>query len=315
MPGYYNPWVDAAQSFGGAGNDISRLMLGIAKVQAEQRQQQFQNQVTLKELGQRDQSFGLQRDEAAARIPLYQSEAKAHDASTQDMFAKIAQLQMETDAAQKFGSAQARLQVPADPILQGNGPTLAGGVQLNQRDSTQNLMQLIAMHNPEALIALHNTPENQVGSDAMGRQQFGPTVLRPGESYQRDPNGPQTLNTNFAPRATGQENDVALINGLTHFLGQATQMDQFGDAPLHPELQASEAYTNALPLLGSLIQGQQQRVQTKYGQTNAPTAAPKVAPTKTAKPLDKATAAQLLQQAGGDKNKARQLATQAGYTF
>ncbi|HVX56986.1 MAG TPA: hypothetical protein VHA37_04590 [Candidatus Saccharimonadales bacterium] len=33
------------------------------------------------------------------------------------------------------------------------------------------------------------------------------------------------------------------------------------------------------------------------------------------KPLDPATAAQFLQQAGGDKNKARQLARQAGYQF
>jgi hypothetical protein len=33
------------------------------------------------------------------------------------------------------------------------------------------------------------------------------------------------------------------------------------------------------------------------------------------KPLDPATAAQFLQQAGGDKNKARQLATRGGYSF
>jgi hypothetical protein len=44
-------------------------------------------------------------------------------------------------------------------------------------------------------------------------------------------------------------------------------------------------------------------------------AAPATAPQAGAKPLDPATAQQFLKQAGGDKDKARELARAAGYTF
>lgn len=300
--GYYSPWADAAGAAGGVGGDLAHMMLGIAQMKSHQRQLDFQNNIALQELQLRQQENASRMADQQAQIPVYQAHAQLLGNQNQNELAMIAARQMEQSAAQSLGAKQARQLVPSDPILAGRGPTAAGGAQLDARDNMQSLVQLIAMHNPEALINMHNVGANQVGQDFLGRKQAGPITLTPGESYQADASSPQTLNTNWRPAATGAENDVALINGLTHFLGQATQMNAFGDEPLHPELQGSEAYTNAIPLLNSLIQGQSGRVAQKYG------GATNQAPVQVTPPQQKTAPVASI----GDSFDSEQLARKAG---
>lgn len=85
-------------------------------------------------------------------------------------------------------------------------------------------------------------------------------------------------------------------------------MNQLEDAAVQPILDQMKARQAGAPT-GNIIQqsAANAQVPTPVGQG--------VTPPQSSKPLDAQTASALLQKAGGDKNKARALAQQLGYTF
>lgn len=258
--GYYSPWMDAAGVAGNTGNDLARVFLGLAQMKRQDRRDAFQQDLQQRELAQRDRSF-------EAHAPLLQAQVDAQKANAQWDLARSAELTAKREATTGALSA---LNFGADGA---QGPVDMSG-----------LLKLIAMSNPEALLRMDRIGANQVGVTPLGQRTQGPITLNPGESYQAGPEAPQTLNTNFPPRALAGENDVALMNGLMGFLEKATALDEL-EQPVRPELLRSPAYTNAIPLLNSLIQGQGNRVQQKYNGTNQQPAVvgqPQTAPPKKA---------------------------------
>jgi hypothetical protein len=119
-----------------------------------------------------------------------------------------------------------------------------------------------------------------------------PEVRTPGRLWGTNvtPAVPPTLSTNsfhVAPGGADQTIVSALMqNPKTAAVIQQLGLDQGGAAP-----------------------------QTQTAQAGPDAGAMPATTTGTPKQLDPETARQILQQAGGDKNKARQMATQAGYTF
>lgn len=154
----------------------------------------------------------------------------------------------------------------------------------------------------------HNIPANNVMLQPnTGATTPGMLLTKPGEQVAGQPtydaftgkaNPPQMIyeNKNFAPGKSpsankGQPTFGEIFKAAYDQTGDVTKSAQMAGEVMQ---QFGGGGTNQM---GTLPQG-----------TNAP-------PQGQGKPLDAQTAAGFLKQAGGDKNKARELAKQAGFTF
>lgn len=286
----YSPWKDAASVGQGLGDTLAQTMMQLPLMRAqleEHRQRMAMQQQLAKTHGE---YYGAEAELARART----SEVKQKNLAEQESARHLGnfvnhmklvndRIQMKLDPSESLNVAMTEL-TASDPKHIGE---LAKTLLLEIGGAYTDQSKAFAAGSPAGASA-GRLSLNQV-NPLLGTS--GAMEPKPGETI----SVPQ-LGTNAPTTFQGPERQFA-----PEHLGSTIPVLLGSQSPLSESNKASLADT----IYGRLTNSPAFRVTSP---TNAPTAA-------VGKPLTAEIAAEFLRQAGGDKERARQLARQAGYEF
>lgn len=318
MPYGQSPWEDASSSVENVGAGFSRIAL--ARAIGRQRAQQFAQQMAL-----REQALDIQRQRAQQQGDVDQARIGQLGSATDVNYQKIGRQDEMDELARQIGMNVFRRQLPggirqamapqpnmdlspaeldASPMgtedvrtfvplsaqpdigaTQG-GPTVGGLARFNQADLVRNVMQLISMHNPNELGTMMLGKDISRGAvnynPVTGEQIMGPPAASPKPDF-RDPE-----------------------TGMTPYQVQQLilQRARLKDAEDYDKIRNVKAKEDPMYKMG--VQDESESSDDESESSDEQSAD---------KELDAQTASQFLQRAGGDKDKARQMAKDAGYKF
>ena len=310
MPYGQSPWEDASDSVGNVGASLSRVAYARAIGQA--RANQFAQQMAIRQAQLQIQRERLQQQGALDTAREGQADSAAgvnyQKMDRQDQMDVLAraigqnvfQKQMPGGVRAAMGPMQGQgantpIDISAEMMhpsinpqpdnaaIQG-GPTTQGAGQLNQADLVRNVMQLIAMHNP-----------NELGTMMLGKD-----ISRGGVNY-NPVTGEMIMGQ---PPAPGRTSYVDPDTGMTPYQMQQLIIER---ARLKDEEDsrkiANTLKKNSPDYKMAIADGSESDDEGAADSQSG------------SKQLDAATAKDFLQKAGGNKDKARQMAKDAGYTF
>lgn len=296
MPYGQSPWEDASNALGGMGNNMNSIAMAVARMRFQQAAQQQRQALMLGQLALRQQ---LDNSTEARNT----AQAGKANADTQMQQQKI-------NTAGQLGDSTWSQFMPRV----GDQPGAIAGMDVG---AASNMARVAGLAEKSRALfgrgmdpyALHNVPEGAMAVNPFGQPvavgapklQFGPPSATPMFST-GDQAGPQ-----LAPRPLAGEHMGNVYSALVRARAEGT-MAQPGERGFDkPMWDASEV---ALGLV-------QPRGTTP---TNVPMGNPKQTTASgnapaAGKNLDPNTAKQFLMKAGGDKDKARQMARDAGFSF
>lgn len=323
MPQYgQSPWADAGAGMENVGSSMARIAL--AQQIGRQKAQQFAQQQALEraylQMAQQKNASEVPEIDARTQVLRAQGAKEQQDVSRQGQMDDLAravagnmfQKQVPGGVMNLMGGGVTQSQ-PAQALPYGGirnegasptnvGPSMQNSEVLNQGDLVRNAVELIGMNNPaqiEQMMHGVNIPAGGVNvNELTGQQTMGQPSAAEVYSPYRQAMAQMAQDRIGMQQAQGNRR-----------LDQQDQMNLYKIqnlvASLHKGL--AEVYTKA----GDLDKANEelQQANAGSGDSTSNTDAPQ------GKPLDATTAKELLRQAGGDKDKARQLATQAGYIF
>ena len=291
MPYGQSPWQDAAEGTGAMGSSMARIMM--AQQAGRLKAQQFAQQMALRQAQEQVQQGReeSQAQETQARIPLINAqtdEAKSVTGkNTQEVERQAKMDELAHAVAVNMFKQRVPGGVPGAMARGGGGPTIAAENELNQGDLVRNAMQLIGMKDPNGLTTMmmgKNIPQGDVNFNPLTQDRVEGLPPRPPTGAPIDPGTGMTSYQSMAlalqrARMADQDKRTEAIFEKLH-MSPEWQME-------HPDDSVTGGDSGGTG-------------------TNAPSGS---------KQLDAQTASKILQQAGGDKEKARALAKQQGYTF
>lgn len=299
MAGYvgYNQASDIGNSFGGVGDILGSAILrgAIMRQQQRDRQQQLMLEVArLRQEQENAQSLGKYREE---EIGLRKKEGERED--TKLGFAKQKADEGAAETAMRRRFAGSMRNVGIGPLLQ--GPEQGGGNLSDPQVQQADAQESAAFLSNEPKNALDTILRMQALRELGGK--LGPTISQemvtgmplhnvPPGNVAVPPGGGPPVSIGLPRAQAGQ--DLSANTALTEWVKMLATEGGYANRTNNPIAMALE------PFIRQLV--------TKGLGTNAPTAT-------TGGTLDPQTAAKFLQQSGGDKDKARQMAREAGYTF
>lgn len=305
MPYGQSPWIDAGNSAQEVGSSLTRIAM--ARQIGQQRAQQFAQQIALRAQQEaiNQQRANSQGDVDVARVGNLNSttDLNYQKFGHNDQMDTLARAIGQNIYNQKLpgGVSQALSPQPAQMTMpQGGdfssiqmqlptqgGPTVQAGQQVNQADLIRNVMQLIAMHNP-----------NELGTMMMGKD------IPRGAVNVNEITGEQTQGMPPAmPAQNASMKDP--VSGLTPYQVQQLILAK---ARLKDE-------EDSRKITDTMRENSPDYKMAIADRSESGDEASADASSNGSKQLDADTARQFLQRAGGDKDKARQMAKDAGYSF
>lgn len=316
MPQYgQSPWAEAGAGMENVGGSMARIAL--AQQIGRQRAQQFMQQQALNQAYLR-----LEQEKQQSAMPEMQARTGLYNAQTAKANQDVIRQGTMDDLAQAVAGNMFQKQVPGgvSNLLAGGvgqntqtipgasptnvGPTMQNAQALNQGDLVRNAYQLMGMNDPnslERLIHGVNIPKGAENVNQLtGEQTMGPEMTM--SDYQRQALALRQQGLDMQGRLGQRRLDSQDQMNLAKIQQMVNN--------LHKGL--AEVYNKE----GELDKAKAELDQIDSGTPEEQSDGSKQDDIKgVGKPLDPATAKQFLQQAGGDKDKARQLAKQAGYSF
>lgn len=295
------------------GNQIGQSLIGLARIKQQQAyQQQLMQQHQLAMVPQ------MMHQQAMAQ----QIQQKMKD---DELAHRVAQTigGARTSASMLMNPSMGNQQTTMDSavsLLRGQGVAPQEGFSITREDMVAALQAVAqglgtqqAMESPSSaasMMAPHNIGQGDISMNSIGdvlgvgmpKTDMSPFAHVPATQYQQpgafnQQSGQfvpeQTVAPQGMPRMAPQANDATKMNALRE-LANLIDLAPGISNPTNAAFPAFQAATNLIPQMG--------------GQRT-------MSPEPTSKALSKEQAMEFLRQAGGDKNKARMLAKQAGFAF
>jgi len=299
----YSPWMDAAGATQNLSNAFNNVVLGLAQLKF---QKQLRDQLTQMQMFDLMSQYGVRK------------------AQEERLNAEAAFNRALVDAADRAAAAYRRPE--SDFLTQGPTQEAAEALRLNR--IMEQVLRSAALSGDLPSLLGHNIPANSVSQNFItGEITPGMISVGPGETM-FDPRGRMLAQgvTELGPRQ--QLIQPIVENGVPRFNVAATN-PLFATPPSAGGVTGEVRPTDISSMVGNVLSA----INSPYADTNSPVFKESAAllpvlleefksrlPKRTnapsgGKPLDPDTARKILQQAGGDKNKAREIARQMGYSF
>lgn len=317
MPQYgQSPWAEAGEGISNVGGSMARIAL--AQQMGRQKAQQWMQQQALEQAYLR-----IAQQKAQVEGPEVQARTGLIDTQRQAAQQNIGRQGQMDDLARQVAGNMFQKQVPGGvPNLMGGGvtapqegqpdgasptnlgPSMQNASALNQGDLVRNATQLMAMNDPNSLERMShgvNVPRGAINVNQLT-----------GEQTQGMPPAQSQAYYGMTPYQTEQIQMQRERLGMQQDLGNR-RMDSYDEQNMRKtHALLSKLYEG----LGELDKAKEEADLAGSGGNEEKSDGSKQDDIQgVGKPLDPTTAKQFLYQAGGDKDAARKLAKQAGYSF
>lgn len=284
MPFGQSPWMTAAGGMENMGNSMANIAR--AQMIGRMRAQEFAQQIAIRqaqeevqrERMQNELSLGQQRLDMEA--PEYSARTKASEASATETNQKVQRQTQMDELAHQLALAVTRQRFPGG-VMPSGGPSIENAQRANQMDVVRNAIQLMGMKDPNGVTTMmmgKNIPRGDVNYNPITQERI--EGLPPA-----------------APSGAPIDPDT----GMTPY--------QFQQLLLQKSRMADEEKRTEMIMERLKMDPKYQFFKDDSTDDEAGGGG------STPKQLDAATAKRFLDQANGDKEKARALAKQQGYTF